>query len=1840
MKLHIKRLLTLWTLLLSMVTLHAQTNGSVWTCDFRQYQYDCTVYLTLTENGQPLSYNRMWNLEIGAIAKDGTCRGLIQADNYYQIQSRNIYMFRVWTNDPGETFTLKLYSRRTGYTYDLDVQQPLDFRQDFIGALKAPLTADVTLSPDEDIDYPSRNGDIWRCLYTKFQYDVPGFYAISVPEEMQDQLSGSYDLGAFIDGTCRGVTSDVMRWKDNMPVFALRIYTDNDLTGTRFRLFDRETRTIYELAPETPIQPTANPVGSISHPVVLKVVENQPEQPIVPLYPLTFIIDGKATEMQLAEGAAIEAPEVNPGEGRVFTGWKPALEPGATMPAKEMTYTAIFTRNRFTVTYYEADGSTVILTEDVDAGTALKAPEVPAREGHTFTGWSPALEEGATMPAENVSYTAQYERNTYTVTFVIDGEKVQKTVLFGDPIVAPETAKAGYRFIGWAADPKTETIVPLEEKMPAYDLTYTAKYEALSYTATFLSDVSSVAPLTLTLPYGADIKVPAAPTREGHTFVKWLPEVPATMPDHDLTFTPTFSRNSYKATFHVEGVDDTEATVPYEEAIPFPTVTREGCTFLHWANMKDGEVTAFTTMPAGDADFYAVFSAPLKFSAVFYDDAKNQVGDKLQVEYGSSLIAPAAPEKEGHTFTCWTPAVPATMPARNMTFRATYEVNNYTVTFKGEDGKVLAAYDLPYGTAITEIPTPTVTGKTFIGWDKELRKGETVVKNNVTFIARFDTDVYLLTFRLDGEEYVQTALKYGASIELPTPTKEGHTFSGWTFEGLANAPKTMPDQALVATGSFSINKHTLTFVNAEGEVIAANEVAYGAEIVAPKVEQTGYTFQGWVEAIAKTMPDADLTYTAKPLKVIDYHVRYMTYDNGAEEPTLFRDIVKHYGESLDDATLDNLTIEGYDCTAWEWTDGKPATMPATDLTVICSRNVHQRQVTFKNGEEILLRRTYDYGTPIEHPANPTKEGHTFTGWSPQVAATVPDVDVEYMALFQTNTHFVNFLDYNGKVLSSVVTAYGEEIESIENPARTGYDFLGWDPAFTADATMPDRDVTYTATYKEHKYKVQFVEENGETPIQSYKMTYGAVINVEPEAPEVTGKVFAGWTPDFVAGHTAITQDETFKAVYKENPHAITYMIDGKVFYTQMLVEGEGIVTPNVPEREGYTFSGWALEDDIEDDKPVPNTMPNTDVNVNGHYEINTYVVTFDMGDGYATEQHLLFNSAIEAPVPTRKGYTFLGWNTPVAQKVPAYDLTYTAKWQKNQYTVLFYDADGKTILSKQILTIGDDIVLPDTPARKGYTFKGWTPDVQQQMEAENLTYAATYSQNTYKLTYVLNGETYAEHEYVYGRALTCMPAVQEKGKTFSGWSYEPAAAFAGEAHVFPATMPDHDVVITATLTDKEDTFTTDEGIIYAVIDNDAVELIGLDDEGASGETPQPLLMPSQKTDSRMLRAARRAVSDPNPDPDPDPNAIVLTSTVTDSDGKEYTLKSIAAAAFQNTNVSSVTIPETVETIGEGALDSKSLNSITIEGSTMPDLQAGAFDTKKNISIVAPHVPDPDMQKAIEDLSDANTALALQTAAAKEDDKAKMEENYDITATVNGRTGVSPTGTGAHKYGETVVLSVPTVEGYDVTYSVNDAAPVSGNTYIVTAAADVKVVFTYTAQHYDVIYKIGDEVVKTVETTFGEALSTNGVTAEPREGYTFQGWGTVPATMPAHDVNVVGAYKKNEHSLTFEIDGVVATTQTVPYGTALAFPEIDKEGYSLEWTDTLPATMPDHAITVKGNYVFLNLGDVNKDGKVNILDLVLKINSLQDTPKPVEGVFNTGAANLEVPALLQKVQEAE
>ena len=191
-------------------------------------------------------------------------------------------------------------------------------------------------------------------------------------------------------------------------------------------------------------------------------------------------------------------------------------------------YWAKWEINQYTITFDTAGGSTVAsITQDY--GTAITAPADPTKEGYTFIGWD--REIPANMPAENVTLTAQWEINRYTVTFDTNGgsEIAPITQDYGTAITAPaDPTREGYTFIGW------DKAIPAT--MPAENVTVTAQWEINRYTVTFdTAGGSEIAPITQD--YGTAIAAPADPTREGYTFIGWDREIPATMPAENVTVT-------------------------------------------------------------------------------------------------------------------------------------------------------------------------------------------------------------------------------------------------------------------------------------------------------------------------------------------------------------------------------------------------------------------------------------------------------------------------------------------------------------------------------------------------------------------------------------------------------------------------------------------------------------------------------------------------------------------------------------------------------------------------------------------------------------------------------------------------------------------------------------------------------------------------------------------------------------------------------------------------------------------------------------------------------------------------------------------------------------------------------------------------------------------------------------------------------------------------------------------------------------------------------------------------------------------------------------------------------
>ena len=138
-------------------------------------------------------------------------------------------------------------------------------------------------------------------------------------------------------------------------------------------------------------------------------------------------------------------------------------------------------------------------------------------------------------------------------------------------------------------------------------------------------------------------------------------------------------------------------------------------------------------------------------------------------------------------------------------------------------------------------------------------------------------------------------------------------------------------------------------------------------------------------------------------------------------------------------------------------------------------------------------------------------------------------------------------------------------------------------------------------------------------------------------------------------------------------------------------------------------------------------MPAENITVKAQWEINQYTITFDTNGGSEIAPITQdYGTEITAPDnPTRKGYTFKGWDKEIPETMPAENITVKAQWEINQYTITF-DTNGGSEIAPITQDYGTEITAPDNPTRKGYTFKGWDKEIPETMPAENITITARW----------------------------------------------------------------------------------------------------------------------------------------------------------------------------------------------------------------------------------------------------------------------------------------------------------------------------------------------------------------------------------------------------------------------------------------------------------------------------------------------------------------------------------
>ena len=376
--------------------------------------------------------------------------------------------------------------------------------------------------------------------------------------------------------------------------------------------------------------------------------------------------------------------------------------------------------------------------------------------------------------------------------------------------------------------------------------------------------------------------------------------------------------------------------------------------------------------------------------------------------------------------------------------------------------------------------------------------------------------------------------------------------------------------------------------------------------------------------------------------------------------------------------------------------------------------------TIADGKDVT---GYTYGVGATLPTDVTRTGYTFKGWydnenltgSPVTAIGGAETgNKEYWAKWEINQYTITFDTNGGSEIAPITQDYGTEITAPDNPTRKGYTFKGWDKEIPE--TMPADNITVKAQWGINQYTITF-DTNGGSEIASITQDYGTKITA-PDNPTRKGYTFKGWDKEIP--ETMPAENITVKAQWKINQYTITFDTNGGSEIAPITQDyGTKITAPDNPTRKGYTFKGW--------DKEIPETMPAENITVKAQWKINQYTITFDTNGGSEIAPITQdYGTKITAPDnPTRKGYTFKGWDKEIPETMPAENITVKAQWKINQYTITF-DTNGGSEIAPITQDYGTEITAPDNPTRKGYTFKGWDKEIPETMPAENITITARW----------------------------------------------------------------------------------------------------------------------------------------------------------------------------------------------------------------------------------------------------------------------------------------------------------------------------------------------------------------------------------------------------------------------------------------------------------------------------------------------------------------------------------
>ena len=1045
--------------------------------------------------------------------------------------------------------------------------------------------------------------------------------------------------------------------------------------------------------------------------------------------------------------------------------------------------------------------------------------------------------------------------DTFEMQHVITEEIGTEVNLYDAPIPQLD----GFIFVGWAFDDGT----PIDEYLPIVtdyeDLTLYALWEEELKAYEIIFDANEglfengTSKITMVYPVGAEFRAPDAPIREGFEFNGWVDEYGypvdfSVMPETNLVIYADWEPIYTYTVFFFLDEDGTE--IYLEEAYvqgdslvyPAPP-TVPGYTFESWSEVEGAEIT-------GDLYVYPTYIANEYNVTVYglYGDVFDEwvafYGDEVTINdlFGKDdMDAMLVDNGDYYTFDGWNYNGSAITDDTVITVTDNVEIEGAFTAMDAKlifdangatfaNGEPVYEVTLKYDDIITEDMYPEIpeyVGHTFGAWSLDL-VGQPMDELEKTVSVTWVKNEYPVNYIVDGNVYTTVFAEYGTTVDatvMPDASviPAGYTFLGWSLIENSSIPDNLgkvgdsevnvyavlePQQGITYTVKIFTEKLDGTYELTDTVTYADGETGKNAPFVADEYVE-GFTFNYDLSVV-----DLPVAGDGSTVLLVYYNRNSYSLITYSDDGILFEEAYR-YGEEIDFIYPPEKYGFTFNCWIFRETGEEvtfPLIMPADNLELEASWVINNYDVIFDaNGGEFydgsaIIIDYYDFGMPIFEPAPPTREGHTFIGWSEPVPETMPAESVTLVALWEKEVYTLHFAGTGDYVIESISVCYGDAVPEIENPYFEGHAFTGWMPTlplqYIPDLGMDGEVITFEANWRLEQYTFAF-RNTGDYVIPDMVVTYGDAI-YPPENLEKTGYSFDGWDRAFPVTIPDMGDDGSvieFNAVWKVNKYTVYF--DTRFEDTLMPVTyeyGDVVELPPIA-RTGYVFDGWHLDGQQIDYLH----MPAQDVTLVAEWTAADgipYTVTFyleDLDGRLMQDSDLTMvcygttGEKVTYVYPEIEGFTFDVNNSIIEARIaPDGSTVLSLYFNRNQYNFTTY-ADGE-MFAEYSYPYGISIADTDLPTKVGHSFVKWIDRATGEevifpfaMPAENVELEAVWSVNYYTVSFNTDGGAEIPHmNFRYGEEFT-LPTAEKTGYSFAFWRGSDGNTYsAGQTVVMPA----------------------------------------------------------------------------------------------------------------------------------------------------------------------------------------------------------------------------------------------------------------------------------------------------------------------------------------------------------------------------------------------------------------------------------------------------------------------